>query len=260
MAAAFAASSSASAVGASAPKQLSLDHLVYVVPDLPSAVADLERRAGVRPSPGGRHLGLGTHNAFLSLGDGRYLELFAPDPDAEVPLKRIIGVDGPGPRLSTFCCRTPEIDALVDGFKTLRSADADENNDDGGERPDYEALLPTSVASGSRTNEADGSTISWRIASGKHEVPSSELPLVGLLPFYIDWGDSMERGIHPSVSAPQGCTLVSLEAYHPRPKLVEKVWKEGIGWGLDALASVREGEEVRLVATIDTPNGRIELF
>ena len=43
-----------------------IDHLVYAVPDLQAAVADVTERFGVRAQSGGRHIGLGTHNALLA--------------------------------------------------------------------------------------------------------------------------------------------------------------------------------------------------
>ena len=224
---------------------LSIDHLVFVVPSLKEAIDELEAKTGVRPAVGGRHLGLGTHNAFLSVGGGSYLELFAPDPEATVPLKSLIGVDGPKPRLSTFCCDAGAIglDNLVDKFKTITEGPVRE-------------LLPTSIESGSRTNEADGTTISWRIAVDKHTVPSDDLPMGGMLPFYIDWGDC--RDVRPATTAPPGCVLKKLTAYHPNPSALQHAVNE-IGSGLEGLLTVVEGPEPKLVATLDTPNGEVQL-
>jgi hypothetical protein len=44
------------------------DHLVYAVPDLAVATAELHTKLGVAPTAGGRHEGVGTHNAILALG------------------------------------------------------------------------------------------------------------------------------------------------------------------------------------------------
>jgi hypothetical protein len=48
----------------------------------------------VRAQPGGRHQGLGTHDALLGLGQGAYLEIIAPDPDQPPPATpRPFGLD-----------------------------------------------------------------------------------------------------------------------------------------------------------------------
>jgi hypothetical protein len=59
-------------------KNLHIDHLVYAAPDLAAAVADIEERFGVAPTPGGAHVGLGTFNALLGLGGRTYLEIVEP--------------------------------------------------------------------------------------------------------------------------------------------------------------------------------------
>ncbi len=94
----------------------SFDHLVYAVPDLAAAVADLEDRLGVRAAPGGKHEGLGTHNALLGLGPTSYLELIAPDPDQPEPAgPRPFGVDGAttSPRLVAWALTCTDIDAAI---------------------------------------------------------------------------------------------------------------------------------------------------
>ena len=59
-----------------------IDHLVYAVPDLPAAVADLAERFGVEARAGGRHLGRGTHNALLALGPRRIWRSSPPTPNS----------------------------------------------------------------------------------------------------------------------------------------------------------------------------------
>jgi len=53
-----------------------LDHVVLVVPDLDTAVAE-HRRRGFTVTPGGEHAGGLTHNALVGFQDGSYLELIA---------------------------------------------------------------------------------------------------------------------------------------------------------------------------------------
>ena len=53
-----------------------LDHVVLVVLDLDTAVAD-HRRRGFTVTPGGEHAGGLTHNALVGFQDGSYLELLA---------------------------------------------------------------------------------------------------------------------------------------------------------------------------------------
>ena len=61
-------------------KNLHIDHLVYATPDLASAVADIESRFGVAPTPGGAHLGLGAFNALLGLVRAHTSKSSAPIP------------------------------------------------------------------------------------------------------------------------------------------------------------------------------------
>ena len=52
------------------------DHVVFVVRDLQSAIADYRRR-GFTVTPGGEHADGATHNALVPFADGSYLELVA---------------------------------------------------------------------------------------------------------------------------------------------------------------------------------------
>ena len=92
-----------------------LDHVVYAAPDLDAAIDDLERRLGVRASAGGKHAGLGTHNALLALSDDAYLEVIGPDPEQPQPDRpRPFGIDSlTAGRVVTWAARAQDLDAVV---------------------------------------------------------------------------------------------------------------------------------------------------
>lgn len=59
-----------------------IDHVIYAAVDLAEATARLETDLDVKAAGGGRHEGMGTHNAILPLGGG-YLEVLAIADPAE---------------------------------------------------------------------------------------------------------------------------------------------------------------------------------
>ena len=97
-------------------KNLHIDHLVYATPDLAAAVADIEERFGVAPTPGGAHVGLGTFNALLGLGGRTYLEIVGPDPAQPEPVNpRPFGIDDlTEPSLVAWCAapQRPLVDVV----------------------------------------------------------------------------------------------------------------------------------------------------
>jgi len=202
-----------------------LDHLVYAVPDLDEGVAEIERSFGVRPSPGGRHPGFGTHNALLGLGGECYLELIAPDPEQGDVERRLFGLGKiTEPELLTWAARTSDLETRIE---KARAAGVELGR----------------VVEMSR-RRGDGTLLEWRLTL------APELPEGGLVPFFIDWGETP----HPAPAATQGCRLLEFYAEHPRPAELSR--KLGaVGAELD----VREALRPALIALLDTPNGRLEL-
>ena len=97
---------------------LDLDHLVVAARTLDEGAAWIEERLGVRPSGGGKHVTMGTHNRLLSLGPECYLEVIAIDPGAPAPGRpRWFSLDTPsmaarlarGPAFVHWVARTDDI-------------------------------------------------------------------------------------------------------------------------------------------------------
>jgi hypothetical protein len=203
-----------------------LDHLVYGVPNLASAVDEFAARTGVQATPGGRHVGLGTHNALLALGHDTYLEIIAPDPTQPPPaMPRPFGLDTlTAPRLLTWATKAPDIAVCV---AAARAA----------------AYDPGVVFSMSRTRP-DGVRLTWRLTL------TPRLQGDGLVPFLIDWGTTP----HPANSVATGCVLTELRAEHPEPGFIRPLLN-----AVKAELPLSRGPAAMLIATLETPRGRVEL-
>src|SRR5262245_53875388 len=96
-----------------------IDHLIYGARDLRAAVDEFDARFGVRAQLGGKHGGLGTHNALLALGPRTYLELIAPDPGQAAPAQpRPFGLDDMAqPGLVGWAVACDDIDAAVANWR-----------------------------------------------------------------------------------------------------------------------------------------------
>ncbi len=191
----------------------------------------VERLLGVRMEPGGRHEGFGTWNRLLGFGGRAYMEVVAPDPGRPAPDRaRWFGLDDlAAPRLVTWCAALPTSIAA-----------------------DLPALAEAGRAAGVELGEVregrrargDGSILSWSMTDPWAERAG------GVVPFFIDWADSP----HPAESLDPACRFVGVRAEHPDPGPVGRVCR---ALGLDI--EVARGEAPRLIATLDTPNGVVEL-
>lgn len=203
-----------------------VDHLVYATPDLELGIQAIEKLTGVRASAGGQHPRLGTRNALIALGSSTYLEIIGPDPEQPKPDgPRRFGIDElKAPRLLTWVAKGTGLAPFVDRARAsgVRLGD---------------------VIAGSR-KRPDGVVLSWRYTDPNVILEER------LVPYFIDWGTSP----HPATTAAPGLSLRALRAEHPEPERMARILKQ-LGLNLP----VRRGARPSLIATLDSPKGRIEL-
>jgi len=203
-----------------------IDHLVYATPDLDLGIATIERLLGVRATAGGRHPGAGTRNALVALGPGTYLEIVGPDPTQPQPEQprwfRIDEIDAP--RLVTWAAKVDSIDQISRKARRL-------------------GVGLGGIVAGSRRRD-DGVLLAWRYTNPRTVVAD------GIIPFLIDWGTTP----HPSESAAQGASLITLRAEHPQPEPIRDIARR-LGLSLQ----IDRGSQPALVATIASLRGEVEL-
>jgi hypothetical protein len=202
-----------------------MDHLVFAVPDLAQGIDLVERQTGVRAHFGGRHPGRGTHNALVSLGGRRYLEIIAIDPEQP-------GAEGLlFPQLASV--REPCLIAWAVAVASVADAAG---------RARAAAIATIGPLDGARA-QADGSRLTWktlRLAS----------PLEGF-PFFIERGAG---AAHPAETSPTGCDLTSFAIEHPQGEALRRVLAS-----LGVAAELRPGPRFALKARLKTPKGEVEL-
>ena len=203
-----------------------VDHLIYAVPDLEEGILLLENLMGVKAIFGGKHIGIGTHNALIGLGENCYLEIIAPDPQQTISEPLWFGIDRlQKPKLITWAARVNNVEQHV------KNAHANG--------------IAIGAAMNAGRKKADGSLLSWKFSDPRVILDS------GLIPFLIDWGESE----HPSKSLKHPCRLVSLTATHPQANEVQK--KLGL---LKLNINFTNDSTIKLSAQIETPKGIVTLL
>lgn len=202
-----------------------LDHLLLGAPNLEEGMAWVTEKTGVNAAVGGRHPGLGTHNALLSLGDQQYLEIIAPDPTQTTLAPQFAFLQlATAPRLLTWAAATQDIHAIA---AQAHAAGFELNGPNAGAR-----------------TRPDGETLRWKTLFLKNDFSL-------LIPFFIQW-DAMSR--HPSQDSPTGCSLQSFSLEHPQPEKLRAAFSQ-----LGIEATVIPGSEARLKAALASPQGLVEL-
>lgn len=194
------------------------DHLVYAVPDLDAANATLASGLGLQPAYGGAHAAdYGTCNALLSLGPRCYLEVLAP----------VAAVGAERPPFASAVAALTEGDVITFAMATsdLPGVQVRASAAGLGVRP--------STANSRVTPQ--GHTLRWRGLYLDHDLYR------GLVPFYIDWMDSM----HPSATAPAGTVVQDVFVVHPQPDGLRTIYSV-----LDVHIPVHAGNRPAIVVTM----------
>jgi catechol 2,3-dioxygenase-like lactoylglutathione lyase family enzyme len=194
------------------------DHLVYAVPNLQAANDALTAALGLRPVYGGEHAAdYGTCNALLSLGPQCYLEVLAP----------VAATGAALPPFARGVAALPEGDVI--SFAVATS--------------DLPAVQARALAAGlavrpSKANSRvapQGHTLRWQGLYLDHDLYR------GLVPFYIDWMDS----VHPSATAPAGAVVQDIVVVHPQPEGLRTIYA-----ALDLDIPVHAGNRSAIVVTL----------
>ena len=203
-----------------------IDHIVIGARTLEEGARYVEDLLGVKPSKGGAHPGVGTHNMLLGMGAGCYIEVIAPDPaQPDPPHPRPFDLDDPSlrtmleaePRLIAYVASTPALDAVV---ARLGSSHAGE----------IQAMSRGSFA--------------WRMA-----FPPQRQDMDNLIPPLIQWeGERAGRHLRDC-----GWRLVALEAEHPDSAALRTALNDR---GLADAVKTRHSPHPRLIAHLRFRDGR----
>ncbi len=226
-----------------------IDHLVVMAATLEAGVQWCEETLGITPGPGGEHEKYGTHNRLFKIASPQfplaYFEIIAINPAAVIPKRaqvtRWFDMDNPAlqkavaqqPRLVHFVSSTDDVKAARHLWRT-------------------QGIERGQIVHASR--KSNKGTLNWQITVRE----DGDRLFNGTLPTLIQWGkpDATDPlRLHPRNSLPRsGVTLHSLTVHHPSAAKLQTAY-ESVG-----LAGVTvESGPANLVATLQTPKGRVQL-
>ena len=199
-----------------------VDHVILGISRLDTGMKDFDQLTGVRPVYGGKHP-TGTENALVSLGDGTYLEIIAPQAG--------VAADA-GPELA--------------GLLTLKTltpvgwAVASQNLTELRKQLTNAAFPVSAPDDGSRVTPSSG-TLRWQTFDLATSLEGA--------PFFIVWAD---RSAHPSSTSPSGCSLERLAVASPDGDALQR-----LGRALDLAVEFRVAPKMRLSLTLGCSQGSV---
>lgn len=191
-----------------------------------TAIAEFEKKLGVRPIFGGYHKSQGTKNALLNLDNGMYLELLAADhTNIEIVPPRWMGIDVlKKSQITRWALKSKNLEQDSHILKA--------HQNDMGE-----------IKGGSRVT-SKGAFLKWEMI-----MPLPE-PEVEILPFLVDWSQSET---HPHDELPEmNCQLVELYATHSISKIYDAILQQ-----LNFDFRIENENETSIKALIKCPKGLI---
>ncbi|NND72583.1 MAG: VOC family protein [Rhodothermales bacterium] len=202
-----------------------IDHIVLLARDLQEGSDYIQSRLGIIPAEGGKHPDWGTHNALVSIGPSTYLEIIAPDPEADTPKNGRLFEEHlrDQPYIVTWAMRTGDIENVH-----TRAVSAG---------------IPIGRTESGVRKVDHGPALKWTLTD------PHALPFDGIVPFLIDWGETP----HPAATSPVAGRLRDLMLFHPTPATATQA--------LDVLGSnltVGEGR-ILISATIETADGTVTI-
>lgn len=204
--------------------ELTLDHVIWAVPDLEKGIAFFSEQTGIQPVYGGEHSNGVTANFLVAVGACTYLEIVGPKPGGEL--------SGLGAGAGRYSSKN------MAGF-ALGLADA--NN--------AQALFQKAgieagaLREGSR-NKPDGSLVAWKSTSLPGEFGDHTFQ------FSIEW----TAGVHPALTSPKGITLKRLILMGDRAYQYSELVEQ---FGLPITIMAEGSRNIRL--ELETPNGLLVL-
>lgn len=162
---------------------VSLDHVIWAVPDLQDYVARFETLTGIKPKYGGEHTNGVTANYLVSLGTCTYLEIVGPKPGVTPEML--------GDRAKTYAREH------VAGF----ALGADLDNP-----PGALSTLTLGPRNEGGRNKPDGSALSW-VTAGLPDFDFGE----DKFQFVIEWTSEP----HPATTAAEGAEIMQLTIANP---------------------------------------------
>ena len=195
---------------------------MYAVPNLDMGIQWAADMFDTSPVYGGAHVGLGTCNALLSLGD-TYLEIIAPDP--QQPLENTFG--GQLAALQTGGLVTWAASGALDKIAAqLAMFD-----------------IPCVGPRETQRQTDNGDTLTWSLL-----FPATRR-LGNGLPFFIDWQDSP----HPATTNPVGGAFLGMQISSPDSETLRVLFQQ-----LELTVPVSQGE-ANLSVSVACKSGEITL-